>query len=122
LRTGKHPGHLPHLETPAITSLPWENPPDLLLHPFVQVVLTAQSCMYQSAAFQIITGHAFNTSYSSCFRVNAGNNTTCPHCDDRHMVDHILFYCNHFWYERTTIIECDKNYLFSTLSSGKTLV
>jgi hypothetical protein len=101
---------------------PLGEPPDLLLHPFVQGVLTAQNCAYQSAAFQIITGHTFDASYSSRFRANAGDNTTCPHCGDRHTVDHILFNCNHFWYERATTIKCDKKYLFSTLSSGKMLI
>ena len=51
-----------------------------------------------------------------------GGNNSCPHCSDLHTADHILFDCDHLWYERTTIIECDKNYLFSILSGGKMLV
>ena len=101
---------------------PLGEPPELSLHPFVTWVLTAQSPTYQSAAFQLITGHAFNADYFTRFQANAGDNTTCPHCGDRYTIDHILFNCDHFWYERTTIIECDKNYLFSTLSGGKMLV
>ena len=101
---------------------PLGEPPDLTLHPFVQGVLTAESHALQSATFQLITGHCFAADYSSRFRANAGDNTTCPHCGDRHTVDHILFDCDHLWYERATIIECDKNYLFSTLSGGKMLV
>jgi hypothetical protein len=101
---------------------PLGKPPDLLLHPFVQGVLTTNSHTYQSATFQIITGHAFDATYSSRFRANAGNNTTCPHYGDRYTVNYILFNCNHFWYECATILECDKNYLFSTLSGGKMLV
>ena len=96
-------------------------PPDTSLHPFVKGVISAQSHAYQSAAFQLITGHAFDTNYSSCFRRNAGDNTTCPHCSERHTIDHILFNCDHFWYQCTTIIECDKSYLFSTFSGGKML-
>ena len=46
---------------------PLGEPPDLLLHPFVNGVLTAQSCTYQSVAFQFITGHAFDATYSSHF-------------------------------------------------------
>jgi hypothetical protein len=46
---------------------PLGEPPELTLHPFVTGVLTAQSRAYQSAAFQIITGHAFDASYSSRF-------------------------------------------------------
>ena len=101
---------------------PLREPPELSLHPFVTRVLTAQSRAYQSTAFQLITGHAFNADYSARFRANAGDNTICPHCGNRYTIDHILFDCDHFWYERATIIECDKNYLFSTLSSGKMLV
>ena len=101
---------------------PLGEPPDLTLHPFVQGVLTAQCRTYQSATFQLITGHAFDTGYSARFRANAGDNTTCPHCSDCHTIDHILFDCDHFWYKRATILECDKNYLFSTSSSGKMLV
>ena len=100
---------------------PLGEPPELTLHPFVMGVLTAQSRAYQSAAFQIITGHAFDASYSSRFRKNAGDNTTCPHCGDRFTIDHALFDCDHFWYERATIIECDKHYLLSTSSGGKML-
>ena len=100
---------------------PLGEPPDLTLHPFINGVLTAQSRAYQSAAFQIITGHAFDATYSSRFRKNAVDNTTCPHCGDRFTIDHALFDCDHFWYKRATIIECNKNYLLSTLSSGKML-
>ena len=100
---------------------PLSDPPDPSLHPFVKGVLTAQSCAYQSAAFQIITGHAFDATYSSRFRKNTGDNTTCPHCGDRHTIDHILFDCDHHWYKRATIIECNKSYLFSTFSGGKML-
>ena len=46
---------------------PLGEPPDTLLHPFINGVLTAQSCTYQSATFQLITGHAFDTTYSSRF-------------------------------------------------------
>ena len=98
---------------------PLGEPPDLLLHPFINGVLTAQSHAYQSAALQIITGHAFDASYSSHFQKNAGDNTTCPHCGDRHTIDHILFDCDHFWYERATIIECDKNYLLLIQSDSE---
>ena len=101
---------------------PLGEPPDTLFHPFVQGVLTAKSRMYQSATFQIITGHSFDATYSSCFQANASNNTTCPHCGKCYTVNHILFDCDHFWYECATILECDKNYLFSTFSSGKMLV
>ena len=101
---------------------PLGEPPNLHLHPFVQGVLTAESCAYQSAAFQLITGHAFNATYSSCFQAGTGNNTICPHCSDHYTVNHVLFNCDHFWYECATTIECDKNYLFSTLSGGKMLV
>ena len=101
---------------------PLGEPPDSSLHPFVQGVLTTQSRAYQSASFQLITGHAFDASYSAHFQANADDNTTCPHCGDRHTIDHVLFDCNHHWYERATILECDKNYLFSTLSGGKMLV
>ena len=78
---------------------PLRDPPDLLLHPFTNRVLAAQSRAYQSAAFQIITGHAFNATYSSRFRKNANDNTTCPHCGDRYTINHVLFDCEHFWYE-----------------------
>ena len=61
---------------------PLGEPPDLSLHPFTKGVLTSQSCAYQSAAFQLITGHAFDANYSSHFRRNTGDNTTCPHCSD----------------------------------------
>ena len=101
---------------------PLGEPPNLPLHPFVRGVLSAQSRAYQSAAFQLITGHAFDAGYSAHFRANADDNITCPHCGDCHTIDHILFNCDHFWYEHTTILECDKNYLFSTFSSGKMLV
>ena len=101
---------------------PLGEPPDTSLHPFVLGVLTAQSRAYQSAAFQLITGHAFDAGYSACFRATAGDNTSCPHCGDTHTIDHILFECDHFWYERATILECDKSYLFSTTSGGKMLV
>ena len=100
---------------------PLREPSDLTLHPFVTGVLTTQSRAYQSAAFQIITGHAFDATYSSHFCKNTGDNTICPHCSDRFTIDHALFDCDHFWYERATIIECDKNYLLSTLSGGKML-
>ena len=101
---------------------PLGEPPDTSFHPFINGVLTTQSHAYQSALFQLITGHAFDASYSAHFQANAGDNTTCPHCGDRYTVDHILFSCNHFWYEHATTIECDKNYLFSTFSGGKMLV
>ena len=101
---------------------PMGEPPDLSLHPFVIRVLSAHSRAYQLAAFQLITGHAFDANYSSRFRANANDNITCPHCGDRHTVDHVLFDYDHYWYERATIIECDKNYLFSTLVGGKMLV
>ena len=101
---------------------PLGEPPHTTLHPFVTGVLTSQSRAYQSAAFQIITGHAFDANYSLRFRQNAGDNTTCPHCGDLHTIDHVLFDCDHHWYPRATIIECDKNFLFSTLSGGKMLV
>ena len=100
---------------------PLGEPPDLLLHPFINGVLTAQSRAYQSTAFQIITGHAFDATYSSRFRKNASDNITCPHCGDLYTINHVLFDCDHFWYERATIIKCDKHYLFSTLSGGKML-
>jgi hypothetical protein len=100
---------------------PLGEPPDLTLHPFVTGVLTSQSRAYQLAAFQVITGHTFDATYSSRFRRNAGDNTTCPHCGDLFTVHHALFDCDHFWYERATIIECDANYLFSTFSGGKML-
>ena len=120
-------GLVEHMDTPPPGDprrhfTPIGEPPDLLLHPFVQGVLTAESRAYQSATFQLITSHAFDATYSSHFRANAGNNTTCLHCSDRHTVDHILFDCDHFWYERATILECDKHYLFSTFSDGKMLV
>ena len=101
---------------------PLGEPPDTTLHPFIQGILSADSCAYQSAAFQIITGHTFDATYSSHFQANTGDNTTCPHCGHLYTVDHVLFDCDHFWYEHVTIIECDKNYLFSTLSGGKMLV
>ena len=101
---------------------PMGEPPDLSLHPFVNGVLSAHSCAYQLAAFQLITGHAFDANYSSRFRANANDNITCPHCGDHHTVDHVLFDCDHLWYKCATIIECNKNYLFSTFSSGKMLV
>ena len=101
---------------------PLGEPPNLSLHPFVKGVLSIQSRAYQSTAFQLITSHAFDANYSTCFRANADNNTSCPHCEDRHTVDHVLFDCDHFWYEHATILECDKTYLFSTLSSSKMLV
>ena len=100
---------------------PFSDPPDTTLHPFVKGVITAQSRAYQSAAFQLITHHAFDAGYSSRFRRNAGDNTTCPHCGDQYTIDHVLFECDHFWYQRATIIECDKSYLFSTFSGGKML-
>jgi hypothetical protein len=78
---------------------PLGEPPDTTLHPFVKGVLTTQSRAYQSAAFQIITGHAFDASYSTRFRRNAGDNTTCPHYGDTFTIDHALFDCDHFWYE-----------------------
>ena len=96
-------------------------PLDISLHPFVKGVITAQSRVYQSTAFQLITGQAFDANYSSRFWRNAGDNTSCPHCGERHTIDHILFDCNHFWYQRATIIECDKSYLFSTFSGSKML-
>ena len=101
---------------------PLGEPPDLSIHPFVTGVLTTQSRAYQSAAFQLIMGHAFEADYSARFRANTGDNTICPHCGDCYTSDHILFECDHFWYERATIIEYDKNYLFSTLSGSKMLV
>ena len=100
---------------------PLGEPPDLTIHPFVTGVLTAQSRTYQSTAFQLITGHAFDAGYSLRFRRNAGDNTTCPHCGNLHTIDHALFECDHYWYQRATIIECDKNFLFPTLSGGKML-
>ena len=100
---------------------PFSDPPDTTLHPFVKGVITAQSRAYQSTAFQLITHHAFDAGYSSHFRRNAGDNTICPHCGDEHTIDHVLFECDHFWYQHATIIECDKSYLFSTFSSGKML-
>ena len=57
---------------------PLGEPPDLTIHPFVSGVLTSHSRAYQSAAFQTITGHAFDAGYSLRFRRNAGDNTTCP--------------------------------------------
>jgi hypothetical protein len=52
----------------------------------------------------------------------AGDNVSCPNCGELHTTDHILFDCDPLWYERATIITCDKNYLFSTFSGGKMLV
>jgi hypothetical protein len=101
---------------------PLGEPPDLPLHPFVQGVLMAESHAYQSTAFQIITGHAFDASYSFRFQLGAGDNTTCPHCGEHYTVDHVLFDCDHFWYECATIIQCDRSYLFSTLSGSKMLI
>ena len=46
---------------------PLGEPPDLSLHPFVNRFLTVQSCAYQSAAFQLITGHVFDAGYSARF-------------------------------------------------------
>ena len=106
---------------PRCNFAPLGEPPDLSFHPFIKGVLTAQSCAYQSAAFQLITRHAFNANYSSHFQKNAGDNTICPHCGDRHTIDHVLFKCDHHWYECATIIKCDKTYLFSTYSGGKML-
>ena len=100
---------------------PLGEPPDLSLHPFIKGVLTSQSHAYQSAAFQLIAGHAFDANYSSHFWRNTGDNITCPHCGDRHTTDHVLFNCDHYWYAQATIIQCDKNYLFSTFSGGKML-
>ena len=74
-------------------------PPSLTIPDFVQGVLTAESHPYQSTAFQLITGHAFDTTYSRCFRARADDNTTCPHCGDIYTINHILFHCDHFWYK-----------------------
>ena len=101
---------------------PLGEPPSLTIPDFVHGTLTANSRSYQSAAFQLITGHAFEANYSTRFRARANDNTSCPHCGDFYTTDHILFECDHFWYERATTIHCDKNYLFSTFSSGKMLV
>ena len=101
---------------------PLGEPPELSLPDFVKGVLMTNSRTYQSATFQLITEHAFDATYSSRFRQGANDNVTCPHCGDLHTVDHILFDCDHFWYERATTIHCNKNYLFSTLSGGKMLV
>ena len=78
---------------------PLGEPPDTTLHPFVQGVLTANSHTLQSTAFQLITGHCFDARYSSCFRANTGDNITCPHCSNCYTVNHVLFDCDHFWYE-----------------------
>ena len=112
----------PTLGDPRHHFAPLGEPPHTMLHPFVTGVLTSQSRAYQSAAFQLITGHAFDAGYSLRFRRNAGDNTTCPHCGSLHTIDHVLFDCDHHWYPRATIIECDKNFLFSTLPGGKMLV
>ena len=101
---------------------PLGEPPSLILPDFVRGVLTAESRSYQSAAFQLITGHAFNGTYSTRFRAGANDTTSCPHCGDFYTTDHILFECDHFWYEWATTIHCDKNYLFSSFSGGKMLV
>jgi hypothetical protein len=101
---------------------PLGEPPSLTTPDFVRGVLTAASRLYQSAAFQLITGHAFEGNYSNRFRARAQDNTSCPHCGEFYTTDHILFDCDHLWYERATTIHCDKNYLFSTFSGGKMLV
>ena len=101
---------------------PLGEPPSLTIPDFVRGVLTADSRPYQSATFQLITGHAFEGNYSNRFRAGAHDNTSCPHCGEFYTTDHILFNCDHFWYERATTIHCDKNYLFSTFSGGKMLV
>ena len=101
---------------------PLGEPPSLTLPDFVRGVLTADSCSYQSAAFQLITGHAFEGNYSTRFCARAHDNTSCPHCGEFYTTDHILFECDHFWYKRATTIHCDKNYLFSSFSGGKMLV
>ena len=46
---------------------PLREPPGLTLPDFIHRVLTADSCLYQSAAFQPITRHTFNATYSSWF-------------------------------------------------------
>ena len=66
---------------------PLGEPPDLSLHPFTKGVLTSQLRAYQSAAFQLITGHAFDANYSSRFWRNAGDNTICSLCGDHHTID-----------------------------------
>ena len=78
---------------------PLREPPGLTIPNFIQGVLTADSHLYQSATFQLITGHAFDASYSCHFRTRADDNTTCPHCGNTYTVDHILFNCDQYWYE-----------------------
>ena len=101
---------------------PLGEPPSLTIPDFVRGALTADSRSYQSAAFQLITGHAFEGAYSTRFCRGANDTITCPHCGEFYTTDHVLFECDHFWYECATTIHCDKNYLFSTLSGGKMLV
>jgi hypothetical protein len=54
------------------------DPPSLALPKFTVGVLSGGSHHYQSAAFQIITGHTFDGTYSSHFRQGADDNMTCP--------------------------------------------
>ena len=46
---------------------PLGEPPSLTILDFVRGILTAESRTYQSAAFQLITGHAFEGRYSTHF-------------------------------------------------------
>ena len=63
---------------------PLGEPPGLTIPNFIKGVLTAESHMYQSATFQIITGHTFDATYSSWFCTGTDDNITCPYYGDRY--------------------------------------
>jgi hypothetical protein len=96
------------------------------LHPFVIGASSGGSRSLQCAAFQLAIHHAFHADYSSSFRPTAGDNTTCPHCQERWTMPHVLFECDAFWEARglhlDPIYHNTIHHLFSSKNGGRRLV
>jgi hypothetical protein len=96
------------------------------LHPFVVGTLTSNSRSLQCAAFQLATHHAFHVDYSASFRPTAGDNTSCPHCNDLWTMPHVLFDCDTFWEARGLLLDPIHHdtihHLFSSKDGGRRLV
>jgi len=103
----------PHSSSTPIPCMALLRSPGLLpTTPFYPRCLTPQSRRLISAAFQITTGHCFDTNYSINFREGADDNNTCPCSSFRdplhprhvyHTTRHILLHCPSYSQQRLAI-------------------
>jgi hypothetical protein len=93
--------------------------PSTTLHPWTQGVMSVDSCKLQSAAFQVITGHAFSVDYSHRFRSSSDDRMDCPGCSDLHTIKHVLDVCPSLAQSHQDIFrDFNSHTLFSTNVGG----